>query len=106
MNEINEQIRQVEKRFFLINKESTSEEKAIDFHLGNLPHFYSPQKKGINENTNRLIRDYFPKETDINKVSDLEINIVVNLLNKHPRKTHDDKTPNELFKDIRTCLLC
>lgn len=68
-------------------------------------HPYSPWERGINENTNGLIRDYFPKGTDFNKVSELEINLVANRLNKRPRKTRGYKTPNELFKGIPTRLL-
>ncbi|MBD2794228.1 IS30 family transposase, partial [Xenorhabdus szentirmaii] len=54
-------------------------------------HPYSPWERGINENTNGLIRDYFPKGTDFNKVSELEINLVANRLNKRPRKTRGYK---------------
>ncbi|SFO00661.1 Integrase core domain-containing protein [Xenorhabdus japonica] len=68
-------------------------------------HPYSPWERGINENTDGLIRDYFPKGTDFNQVSELEINLVANRLNHRPRKTRDDKTPNELFKGIPTHLL-
>ncbi len=68
-------------------------------------HPYSPWETGINENINGLIRQYFPKGTDFNEVSDQEINFVVNRLNNLPRKTQGGKTPNELFKGIRTCLL-
>ncbi len=68
-------------------------------------HPYSPWERGINENINGLIRQYFPKRTDFNKVSAKEINFVVNRLNHRPRKTRGGKTPNELFKGIRTCLL-
>ncbi|NHB88474.1 IS30 family transposase [Photorhabdus tasmaniensis] len=68
-------------------------------------HPYSHWERGINENINGLIRQYFPKGTDFNEVSDQEINFVVNRLNNRPRKTRGGKTPNELFKGIRTCLL-
>ncbi|CAM3775729.1 IS30 family transposase [Xenorhabdus thuongxuanensis] len=68
-------------------------------------HPYSPWERGINENTNGLIRDDFPKGTDFNQVSEREINLVANRLNKRPRKTRDYKTPNELFKGIPTRLL-
>ncbi len=68
-------------------------------------HPYSPWERGINENINGLIRQYFPKGTDFNEVSAKEINFLVNRLNNCPRKTLGGKTPNELFKGIRTCLL-
>ncbi|PHM62371.1 IS30 family transposase [Xenorhabdus ishibashii] len=68
-------------------------------------HPYSPWERGINENTNGLIRDYFPKGTDFNQVSEREINLVANRLNKRPRKIRDYKTPDELFKGIPTRLL-
>nr|WP_275390859.1 IS30 family transposase [Xenorhabdus bovienii] len=68
-------------------------------------HPYSPWERGINENTNGLIRDDLPKGTDFNKVSEQEVNLVANRLNKRPRKTRGYKTPDELFKGIRTCLL-
>ncbi len=68
-------------------------------------HPYPLWERGINENTNGLIRDYFPKGTDFNKVSELEVNLVANRLNNHPRKTRGYKTPNELFKGTSTHLL-
>ncbi|WP_141557334.1 IS30 family transposase, partial [Xenorhabdus cabanillasii] len=68
-------------------------------------HPHSPWERGINENINGLIRDYFPKGTDFNKVSEREINLVANRLNNRPRKTRDYKTPNELFKGVPTQLL-
>ncbi|MDX8001186.1 IS30 family transposase [Xenorhabdus sp. Reich] len=68
-------------------------------------HPYSPWERGINENMNGLIRDYFPKGTDFNKVSEREVNLVANRLNNRPRKTRDYKTPNELFNGIPTHLL-
>ncbi|AOM41326.1 IS30 family transposase [Xenorhabdus hominickii] len=68
-------------------------------------HPYSPWERGINENTNGLIRDYFPKGTDFNQVSEREVNLVANRLNNRPRKTRNYKTPNELFKGISTHLL-
>ncbi|WP_340619058.1 IS30 family transposase [Xenorhabdus entomophaga] len=68
-------------------------------------HPYSPWERGINENTNGLIREYFPKGTDFNKVSELEINLAANSLNKRPRKTRGYNTPDELFKGTKTHLL-
>lgn len=60
-------------------------------------HPYSSWERGINENTNGLIRQYFPKGTDFRLVTDQQIKSVMHRLNNRPRKTRDYKTPNELF---------
>ena len=58
---------------------------------------YRSWEKGLNENTNGLIRQYFPKGTDFNKISDAEIRRVQEALNNRPGKTLDYETPNSLF---------
>ena len=58
---------------------------------------YCSQDRGSNENTNGLIRRFFPKKTDFAKVSDEEINRVEYLLNSRPRKRHGGKTPLEVL---------
>ena len=68
-------------------------------------HPYASWERGINENTNGLIRQYFPKGTDFNLVSDKEIQYVMDRLNNRPRKTRDCRSPNELFKGLRVDLL-
>ena len=60
-------------------------------------HPYCSGERGTNENTNGLIRDYFPKKTDFTKVTDQKLQEVEDLLNNRPRKRHGWKTPNELF---------
>lgn len=60
-------------------------------------HPYSSWERGINENTNGLIRQYFPKGTDFNQVTDQQIKQVMQRLNYRPRKTRDYKTPHEVF---------
>lgn len=57
----------------------------------------SPWQRGTNENTNGLIRQYFPKGTDFHKVSAKEIRKVENLLNNRPRKSLGYFTPNEVY---------
>ena len=61
-------------------------------------HPASPWERGTNENTNMLIRQYFPKGTDFSQVTRKEIKRVQHELNERPRKTLDWKTPKEVFK--------
>ena len=68
-------------------------------------HPYSSWERGINENTNGLLRQYFPKRTDFRKVSWHQIKHAVNELNNRPRKTRHYQTPNELFNNVFVPLL-
>jgi len=61
---------------------------------------YSPWQRGTNENTNGLIRQYFPKGTDFNKVSKKELKEVQNQLNERPRKALGFITPKESFAQL------
>lgn len=61
-------------------------------------HPYSPWERPSNENSNGLIRDYFPKGTDFNLVSKKRLKEVQNQLNERPRKVLDYRTPKEVFQ--------
>lgn len=65
-------------------------------------HPYCSHERGLNENTNGLIRQYFPKKSDFTKLSALDISKVENALNNRPRKTLNFKTPNEMYYGIKT----
>jgi len=58
---------------------------------------YSSWQRGTNENTNGLVRQYFPKKTAFVSVSDTHIQAVTDRLNNRPRKALGFKTPNEVF---------
>lgn len=62
-------------------------------------HSKSPWERGTNENTNGLVRQFFPKGTDFRKVSQREIKRVERLINQRPRKTLKWKTPDEVFEE-------
>jgi len=59
-----------------------------------------PRERGTNENTNGLIRQYFPKGTDFTQVSNEDIKEVQRKLNDQPRKVLNYLKPNEVFNHL------
>lgn len=76
------------------NHEIFSEELVAKTYFA---HPYASWERGLNENTNGLIRQFFPKGSDLRFARIRKIKDVVNLLNNRPRKTLGYLTPNELF---------
>lgn len=64
-------------------------------------HPYASWERGLNENTNGLVRQYFPKHCRFEEVTDAEIELVMDKLNNRPRKSLGFKTPNEVFFGIK-----
>jgi IS30 family transposase len=58
---------------------------------------YASWERGTNENTNGLLRQYFPKDRDFTTISQEEIDFAIHELNHRPRKLLGFKTPHEVF---------
>jgi IS30 family transposase len=67
-------------------------------------HPYASWERGLNENTNGLVRQYFPKKTDFSQLTHADVQRVEARLNNRPRKTLGFKTPNEVFFKQRLLL--
>ena len=78
---------------FAGHEEIASKLKA-DFYFA---HPYSSWERGTNENTNGLIRQYFPKNRDFTTITQQEINMAMERLNNRPRKRLGYQTPNQVF---------
>ena len=61
-------------------------------------HKHCPWERGLNENTNGLLRQFFPKGTDFSTVSPSRLRRAVALLNSRPRKTLGYQTPEDVME--------
>lgn len=68
-------------------------------------HPYASWERGLNENTNGLVRQYFPKKYEFARITDKDLQQVEDLLNNRPRKTLGYRTPNEVFFKERSVAL-
>jgi IS30 family transposase len=66
-----------------------------DFYFA---HPYSSWERGLNENTNGLLRQYFPKGSDFSHIDEAYLNKITEELNQRPRKDLDYLTPDEMFE--------
>jgi IS30 family transposase len=80
--------------------------KELERGLGMRSYFAHPYhswERGTNENTNGLLRQFFPKGTDFDLVSESALDRVIKLLNNRPRKCLNYRTPTEVFWSKPMC---
>ncbi|MDY0190969.1 MAG: IS30 family transposase [Desulfuromonas sp.] len=77
--------------------------QQVNHELGTKSYFAHPYhswERGTNENTNGLIRQYYPKGKDLSDITDAEIRAVMDKINNRPRKCLGYKTPNQVLFGI------
>ena len=90
------------KSISLDNGSEFSEFRKLEEHLHTLVYFAEPHKpwqRGTNENTNDIVRFFFPKGFDFRTVTDDDIQFVEDLINNRPRKCLGWKTPAEVWSE-------
>ena len=90
----------------LDNGSEFAEFRALEQELGTKVYFAEPHKpwqRGTNENTNGLLRFFFPKGFDFRTITQEDVDAVVDLLNNRPRKCLGWKTPAEVFYEEWCC---
>jgi len=74
--------------------EEISKKLNADFYFA---HPYSSWERGLNENTNGLVRQYLRKGSSFTEITDIDLDMIANQLNNRPRKCLGFATPNEIF---------
>ncbi len=95
--------KQMKKTLTYDNGSEMAEHKLFTKHTKVQVYFthpYSPWERPTNENSNGLVRDYFPAGTDFNTISKERLKEVQNQLNERPRHVLDYKTPKEVFEEM------
>ena len=64
---------------------------------------YHSWERGTNENTNRLLRAFFPKSMRFDELTQEDIDLVVEMINHRPRKRLGYRTPHEVFRGVKEC---
>lgn len=77
--------------------EMVAEELQVDVYFA---HPYHSWERGLNENTNGLLRQYFPKKTNLKKITEQELQMAIFMLNHRPRKCLGYKIPFEVFYNL------
>lgn len=88
------------KSISLDNGSEFAEFRKLEEELNTVVYFAEPHKpwqRGTNENTNDMLRFFFPKGFDFRSITQADVDFVVNLLNNRPRKCLGWKTPAEVF---------
>jgi len=96
--------KRLRKTLTVDNGKEFSRFKELEKNTGLEVFFADPNaawQRGTNENTNGLLRFYFPKGTDFLKVTEDELAIAVKKLNHRPRKCLNYQTPHEVFSQAR-----
>jgi len=84
-------------RLYFQEGHGSAEYTNIRSHWLNIQCKSTPWQRGSNENTNRLLRQYLPRGTDLSLHSQAKLNAIARQLNERPRKTLEYETPAERF---------
>ncbi len=94
------------KTFTFDNGLEFSGHEEITKDLGVKCYFANPYhswERGLNEHTNRLLRQYFPKKTDFTNLTKQDVQLAISSINNRPRKSLNFLTPNEVYFNHSNC---